>query len=265
MAEILKGGQSPSGERDKLVTLIHGLGGAGKTTLALTWPSPIFMFNCDRPAKSLIEKLPPHYEVHYEMALRDVEAVNQGMAARYIMAFDALFREALAGGKGTIFIDGWDIFWEYVKLAKVPGLSDDTLPRQYEPANSYMFSFARRAVSSPLEVVLTTISEKPWEGATKQADYYVPGGWKHRDRFITCQLYAFTPERRERAPETPYDRGTGQTHQTYIGMNKLNEQTVGSVVANLSYKMLYRMTFGRLPDDHEQLWVPGQKVGAEKQ
>lgn len=264
MVESLKGGQSPTGEIDKLVTLIHGQPGSGKTALGLSWPSPIWFFNCDRPAKNLIEKLPEHYEVHYEAALMDVEAMNQGMSSQYIMKFDALLRQALASKKGTLFIDGWDLFWEYVKLAKVPGLSDETLPRMYEPANAYMHNLARRAIASPLEVVFSTISEKPWSGAKAEGDYYVPSGWKHKDRFITAELYTFTPENRRRAAEVIYETKTGQSHQTYIGMNKLKESMVGSVVPNLSYKMLYRMTFGKLPENHELLWTPAGETSDGK-
>lgn len=255
MAETLRGGQSPANETDKMVTLIHGQPGAGKTALGLSWPSPIWFFNCDRPAKTLIERLPEHYEVHYESASFDVDNLAHGMAAQFIMKFDKLLKEAMAAG-GTLFIDGWDLFWEMVKTAKVPGLTDDTLPKEYQPANNYMFNLARRLINSKLEVVLSTISEKPWSGATKQADYYVSSGWKHKDRFITTEVYCFTPEDRRRAMETPLEHQLGQSHSAYIGMNKLNESTVGSVVPNLSYKMLYRMTFKKLPENADKLWVP---------
>lgn len=261
MVEILKGGQSPANETDKLVTLVHGLGGAGKSAFGLSYPSPIYMFNCDRQAKSLIAQLPDNYEVHYEAVQQDVDGITHGMAAQYIMKFDELKNKALAGKKGTLFIDGFDIFWEYVKLAKVPGLSDESLPRHYEPANGYMFNLMRRLIYSPLDVVLTTISERPWEGQTRQADYLMAGGWKHRDRFITAEVYMFTPEHRRRAAEAPLETKRGQSHSAYIGVSKLKESLVGSVIPNLSYKMLYRMTFNRLPADHELLWTPGGNVG----
>lgn len=262
MVVALKGGQRPPNETDKLVVSVHGKQGRGKTAFALTFPPPLFVMNCDRPAGFLLEQLPESYDIMYEAISLDVDTITPGLATQYLHTMDALVRAARAKGAGTFICDGWDIFWEYVKVAKLPNATGDPLPREFADANAYMDNLLRRLSASPLHVVLTSLSGQVWEGAKKETTKVKREGWKHSGRWITHEVYLFSPEDRDTPQEVPTaDQAKGQTHSAYIAANKLNETTIGAVVGNLTFKLLYRMTFGRLPDGHAELWTP--KRGAE--
>ena len=267
MAIILRGGECTPNEVDKTVELVYGLPGVGKSAYAFSHPSPVRFFNCDRPAASLIKKLPSHYEVHYESVDLDVDGMTPNMAARYLTAFDRMAGEAIKSGVGTFVCDGWDIFWEIVKLAKVPGLSDSTLPKEYEPANGYMIAWLRRLVQAPIPVVFTTIAEPIWSGAktTDAEGRLKSSGFKHRGRFLTHEIYMYSPEEKDKPTERPrelLDKDKrpvgGQSHSSYIGVSKLNEKLVGRVIPNLNYGLLYRMTFGVAHPQAAELWNPAK-------
>lgn len=264
MPETLRGGQRPSNEQvDKLVTLDYGLPGTGKSSFVLSHPSPIYFFNCDRGIAPLLERVSETAEVVYERAQLDVDGLTPGLAARYLLAFDKLAGDALRRGEGTFAVDGWDLFWDIVKIAKIPGLSDSTLPKEYEPANVYMNNWLQRLCNSPLQVVFTTIAEPIWGGAKKETDQMRSSGFKHRGRWLTHEIYFFTPEEKDIPDRKPLDRSGGQSHSAYIGISKLNERLTGMVVQDLSFASLYRMTFGRAHPKAAELWSPSAgKVAA---
>ena len=253
MVEI-KGGSRATERPRKLFTQVFGIQGSGKTSLALSGPSPLFVANLDRNMDDLLEKLPPHYDIHYEEVQYDVD-MNRGVAANVMMKIQALFEKAMKMGlTGTFIVDGADLYWEYVKMAKLP--DDADVPNQWGPANSAMSSFFRRCESAPFQVFVTSIASKVWEGMKKETDRMQADGFKHAGRFINTSVYMFTPEDHSTPTIRPFERA-GQTHSSYISLSKLNEKIVGSVIPNLSYKMLFRSVFGVLPPDHEKLWVPG--------
>jgi hypothetical protein len=201
----------------------------------------------------LLEKLPEHYEIHYESVQYDVD-MNRSVAAGVMLKVKALFEAAIKGGKGTFFMDGADLYWDYVKLAKLP--EDADIPNQWGPANSAMDSFYKRAEAAPIQVVFTGIASPVWEGMKKETDRMKADGFKHAGRYINSKVYMFTPEDHSTPQSRPVEK-KGQSHSAYISTSKLNEKIVGSVIPNPSFKMLYRMTFGELPPDHELLWTPG--------
>lgn len=253
MVETFKGGQRATDRPKKIFAQVFGTEGVGKTSFALSFPSPLWIVNLDRNMDDLLERLPEHYEIHYEEVPFDVD-MSKGVAATTIMKVKNLFKQAIAAGTGTFFVDGIDLYWDYVKMAKLP--DDAELPNQWGPANSEMESFFRRSEAAPLQMVFNSIASKIWTGATKESNQMKADGFKHTGRFINTSIYIFTPEDHSKPDLRPTEQ-RGQTHHSYISMAKLKENIVGSVVPNLSYKMLYKMTFGELPPDHEKLWVPG--------
>lgn len=249
----IKGGQRATDRPRKLFTQVFGSEGVGKTSLALSGPSPLFICNFDRNMDDLLAQLPEHYDIHYEGIPWDVD-MNRSVAANAMLKVRNLFDQAVKAGAGTFIVDGIDLYWEYVKQAMLPDNAD--VPNQWGPANSAMSSFFRRCEAAPFQVYFNSIASKVWEGMKKETDRMQADGFKHTGRFINTKIYMFTPEDHSTPSSRPLER-VGQSHNAYISGSKLNEALVGSVVPNLSHKMLYRMVFGELPPDHEKLWVPG--------
>ncbi len=263
MPEKLKGGQTPKDEPNTIFANIYGIHGTGKSTLALTFPPPLYVVNIDRKMKTLLEAMPSHYEIVYERLKLDVDAVTRAMASQYLGAYDAMVAMALKGGKGTFIFDGFDVFWDIVKLAKLPE-GDDIAPREWSVANEYMNNNMRRLEASPLHVAITAMAKKRWTGAKTESDTMEAEGFKHRKRWVTHELYMFTPEQRQYPLEVPAQGATGQTHMTYIDTCKLKEELIGSVLPNMTFKTLYTLNFGELPPDADKLWIPNGKPKTEE-
>lgn len=259
----LTGGEAPPTENPNAIKMLgHGQAGTGKTAFGLSFPPPFFIFNLDRAIGHLTRQLPPWVEIDYEGVDLNVEILTKGLAQQILNMFDGLMKIAFAKGEGTVIVDGWDIFWDCVKLAKVENL-DSALPKEYTPANSYMNNWLHRLGRSKLNVYFTTISSKVWSGAKTETDRMKADGFKNKDRMLTHEAYFFTPEDYRTPNEVPLGgdpaKGTvGQTHNALITLSKLNEGLINRRVPNLTYKLLYRLTFGSAPTDEDKLWTPGK-------
>lgn len=253
MVETIKGGQRATNRPKKLFVQVFGTEGTGKSSLALSFPPPLWVVNLDRNMDDLFEKLPEHYTIHYEEVPYDVD-MSRTIASQVVLRVKEMFKQAVAGGEGTFILDGADLYWEHVKAAKLPDNAD--VPNQWGPANSEMESFYRRAEAAPIQVVFSCIASNVWEGMNKETKRMKADGFKHAGRFINTSVYMFSPEDHSTPAEKPMP-GAGKTHSAYISTSKLNESIVGAVLPNISYKMLYRSIFGELPPEHEQLWTPG--------
>jgi hypothetical protein len=275
LAVKLSGGEAPDNESfNKVMALGHGLPGAGKTGFALSFPSPLFIFNLDRPMGHLLKMLPKTHEVTYEaVSVIDVDVPTPAMAMGVLRKFDALMKDAFAnGGNGTVIVDGWDLFWDMVKIGKVPGLGENDLPKEYAPANAYMNNWLSRLGKSNLNVCFTTISSKVWTGAKTEVDRMRADGFKHKDRWLTHEVYLFSPEDRRTPAEVPsggkadVPGSLGQTHRGIITLSKLRERLINQVVPNLNYGLLYKMTFGESYPEPARLWSPSAAaVAASKE
>lgn len=277
----LIGGQSPATERaDKIMLLAHGFPGVGKTAFALSFPAPFWVFNLDRAIGALSTKLPEGHLLDYEAVAIDVDSPTKATAVQYLTRFDKLLNRALTGQildddgtvitvpkDGTFILDGSDIFWDIVKIAKVNNLDSD-LPKEYAPANAYMNGVLGRLGRSSLNVVFSTISSKVWTGAKTESDRVRANGFKHKDRMLTHEVYMFTPEDRRNPQEVPKGGdaatpgSTGQTHRAIITMSKLNESLINRVMPNLNFGLLYRLTFGMAYPEPERLWSPSAAATA---
>jgi len=260
MPTKLKGGQRPEGELNRLVTLAYGKPGTGKSTFACTHPDPLFIFNDDRPMGHILEKLPEHYDVYYENVPLDVDTITQGMASQYLTRFDTLVKMALQAGAGTFVCDGFDILWDLVKIAKLPPKrGDEALPREYADANTWINNHLRRLGNSSLNICLTAMAKNVWTGAKTETNRMQSEGFKHRGRWITTEVYLFTPEERDVPVETPVEHPNaplGQSHSAYIAVSKLHEEMIGGIIPGLTFSLLYRMTFGAAWPGADKLWVP---------
>jgi hypothetical protein len=250
----LLGGQAPpADETTNLFIYAHGFPGTGKTSFGFTGPAPYWVFNVDRPIDPILPKLPAGVEVEYEHIADDVDAVSMATAKGHLGKFDAMLKEALRANQGTFMLDGADLFWDIVKVAKIPGGTDDAMPKEWAEANTYMNGAMRRLGQSGLQVVFTSISSKIWTGAKTETERVKADGFKHRARWLTHEVYFFTPENPTEPFAAPKQLAQlGQTHNAYIGMSKL-----------LTFSLLYKLTTGRAYPDAAKLWSPAKSVEPE--
>ena len=259
MPETIKGGHPTGGPTGKkLMALWHGHPGSGKTAVLLSYPPPIHMVNFDRDPSHLFVKLPAHYEVIYETIPYDID-FSPSIASAVLHKVDTMVAMALKYAKehpdnpGSFALDGSDILWDIVKIAKLP--SSDASARQYADANAYMYGLLGKLYNTPMHVGLSAISKEIWKRESAGTGTYDPVGFSHRARWLTHECYLFSPE--DTAPrDRPVDSEVGQTHRAYFQRSKVNEKLVRSVTPNISFKMLYKLAYGELPKEHEKLWTP---------
>lgn len=257
--ELVKGGSVPKdslGER--LIVLAHGAPGSGKTSFALSFPSPIFFVNLDREASHLLQKLPEHYEIYYERILYDVD-LTSAKATQILKQVSSALQQALAfnstKGPCSFVIDGYDILWDIVKISLLPQ-GGEALAREYGDCNAWMHSLGWRLHNSGMNVCLTALSKEVWTGQTRGTGLYDPEGFRHRGRSITHQVYLFSPEDTTPPLKPTSGAPSGQTHRGYIQISKINEELVRTVVPNLDFLKLYKLVFGKNPDNASLLWTP---------
>ena len=257
--------QVPGEASDKIMALVHGYPGVGKTGFALSFPGPIWMYNLDRAIGHFASAWASR-ELTYEKVAIDVDGTSPAVANQYLLKFDALVREAVRSKSGgTFIVDGWDIFWDIVKIAKVQNLDDSTMAKEYGPANEYMNNHLRRLGLSDLNVVFTTMSKKIWTGMKTETDRVQPEGFKYYARMLTHEIYMYTPDKQAEPAQVPTGTGpTGQRHEAYIARCKLDEKLIGQTLPNLTFATLYKMTFKKAYPDASRLWSP-IKAGLEAQ
>lgn len=258
MAVKLIGGEAPPAD-PKFFIYAHGFPGVGKTSFGFSGPPPFYLYNVDRPIDSLVPKLPAGVEIEYEHIIDDVDATSPAVAKSHLGKFDTMLRDALKANKGTFILDGADLFWDLVKVAKIPGGGEEAMPREWAEANSYFNGAMRRLSLSGLQTVFTSVSSKIWAGAKTETERVKADGFKHRARWLTHEIYFFTPENPTEPFATPKQGAVGQTHQAYIGMSKLNETLVGRVLPSLTFSLLYKLTTGRSYPDAGSLWSPAKE------
>lgn len=264
MSVTLTGGQAPApDEVVKFMILDHGFPGTGKTAFGFSCPPPFWMYNLDRPIDPLLPKLPVGVQVEYEHIAQDVDETSMAVAKTYLAKFDALVTKAIRANEGTFIIDGFDILWDIVKIAKIPGGGEDAMPREWASANEYMNGALRRLGLSKLQVVLTTISSKIWTGAKTETERVKADGFKHKDRWLTHEVYFYTPENTREPLANPSQGKTGVQHQAYIAVSKLNENLVGRVLPSLTFSLLYKLTTGRTYPNASALWSPASSAVKE--
>lgn len=260
----LTSGMLPPGEAtDKIMCLVSSFPGKGKSGFALSFPEPIWYFNLDRAIGHFHDAWATR-KVTYEAVVIDVDKPSPAVANAYLAKFDLLVRDAIKSKtNGTFIIDGWDIFWDLVKYAKLPAGGADSMPKEWAEANEYMNNHLRRLGLSQLNAVFTTIASKVWTGMKTETDRVRADGFKHKDRWLTHEVYLFSPENNTEPEAVPKNAATpGQAHYARINQSKLNEKLIGVVVPSLTFSLLYKLTWGRPYSQPERLWSPAQAARA---
>ena len=241
-----------------------GLPGVGKSTFALTMPPPIYLLNCDRAVDSLLALLPPTHEIFYEsFLLRPGEQLTQQSAQRFLAAFEGLEALAVQQGEGSFIIDGGARFWDVIKLAKLPPSAAESKDlKAWELPNDYWRSHLLGLEATPFQVCITHPAVTIWEGMTKESERLRPDAFKHQGYSLTVDVYIFTTGR----PSDLYPKMvenmalTGQVpgetaHWGIIWRNKFNTKIEQRAVMNLTFPLLYQMTFGE-PWTGAECWTP---------
>lgn len=261
--EILKGGQLPSNEpiKERLITAIYGVEGVGKTTLALTFPPPLFILNCDRNMSKYIKLLPETHEVHYErLDLQDVDALSPEMAKVHTARANKLIQTGLKVGHGTIILEGEDLFWEVVKISLLP--RGDAKAREYADANEYMNNHYRRTERSDLNMAITSFAKPEWVGETKTSGKYQREGFKWTKRWYNTAVYLYlATNTKPDAVPADVNKAIDLQFKAQMTENKEDKRLQMRTLPRLTYALMFKMTFGHMPPDADLLWKP--KFGAE--
>jgi hypothetical protein len=245
-----------------MMTLVYGFPGSGKTSFLLSFPPPLFMVNLDRDPSELFRQLPENYEVTYERIQYDVD-MTPAKANSVLSKVGAMAQLAINHARenperpGSFLFDGFDLQWEYVKEAKLPpSRGDGIAAKEYADANTWMLGLLSKLYYSPLQVGLSALAKEIWNKQSSGSGTYDPEGFRHRGRWMTHEIYMFSPE--EVVPrEKPRAEGLGQSHRSYIKVSKFNEQKlVRLIVPNLTFATVYKLSFGENHPQQDELWTP---------
>lgn len=259
--EELTGGQRPKDEPDVKVlrTLLFAEGGKGKSMAALTYPPPFTIVNLDKPMGNLLEQLPKTHAIRYiRIAFDDVDELTTQMAKQYLAVVNSAIREALKLGRGTLFIDGGHNLHEAVKIALLP--KTDASPREYASVNAWWDTHFRRLAPKPINWVITSYAKPEWLSASKESGKMLPEGWKWTKSWMEQALFMYT-KADVKPSETPPDRAEGmpQEFRGQITEAKENKSLIGRTLPRVTYRALFKLYYGELPPNHEELWVPNYK------
>src|SRR3990167_1726669 len=254
------GGRTPTDPTPLLRTEIYATTGAGKSTVAATYPPPLWVFNLDRSWAPIIEQLPDSHVVHYLEIPVDADMLIKGIAADHLLSFDKFLRQAGESKEGGSFIlDGADVWWDLVKAAKLPAGDGSDMARDYYQPNTYANSRYRRMAALPMHLVCISAARTLWGSATKELEMMESEGFKHRLRWMTSQVRLFSPESRLSTPSVPRtvsDANLGRTFHGYVSLSKERPSIEGTVEPSLTYLTLYRKIYRKNPPDAAQCWLP---------
>lgn len=256
--EIKQGGHAP--EQLSLLVNIWALEGRGKTTFALTFPSPLFFFNCDRQCDYLFGQLPETTQIFYESAIPEPgETLTQEVARHLLSKFTALMNLGIQTGKGSIIIDNGARLWDIIKGAILnPGEADK---RAWEVPNNYFSGLLLQLEECPLQVAITHPGTSVWESMSKESGLLRPDAFKHIRASETHEVFLFVPGWEDNInPVQTSAMALAPTaqlpvqHWARIWRDKYNTSLVGQVFPQLDFKTLYFLSTHKVWEG--ECWKP---------
>lgn len=190
--------------------------------------------------------------------------MTQALAQRFLAAFEGLVALAMERGEGSFIIDGGARFWDVIKMGKLPpGAADGKDLKAWEIPNEYWRAYLLALEASPLQLCITHPAVTVWEGMTKESERLRPDAFKHLAYHTTVDVYLFTtgrpndlfPRMVENAALTGQVPAGETTHWGMIWRNKINTKMENRAVMNLTFPLLYQMTFGE-PWSGAECWEP---------
>jgi len=207
--------------------------------------------NCDRPAGSLVAKLPNTKELYYVPIQVDLDTLSPSAAQGLLLQFDAAVRTAIAQCKG-FFLDGENRFLSIVRTALLP---EDAMPRDHAGVNNYFNTHYQRLARSGIQVCVSTTASPVWAGAKTKTDGMDRKGFGDTRSWLNTELYVHCPEIAVPTEKAQVEAGVGKvnvvtvpdkrTHMSKIVTSKLKESLLGLDLADVTFDMLYRMVIGK--------------------
>ncbi len=221
----------------------------GKSTLALSFPEPLYIINADRPMEHLLEKLgdKEYYYIDFiPPEIREQQVKIAGPVAQYVCdQFETMCKKAIKADKGTLVWDGASRIWGVYTEAYV-GKDRDVMPREYQKVNSVMEDLLDTLVFSGLNLVMTNQTRDVWTSATKKLEnVYKPGGFGRNGFWVTTVL------------QTGKKKANNTTiHTVRFDKDGYDTRLEGLELENPTYEKITALHFPKVdPKLRDKLWL----------
>lgn len=230
-----------------LTVNIWGPTKVGKTTLALTFPAPLFIINADRSMDHLLVQLGDKEWYYVDFIPHNMEGeVDMPIAKALFANTKRLITDAIAVGNGTVIIDGGTRFWDVVTEAFVPNKDNGAMPKAYQKANSEMEHLLDRLVNSPLHLVVTNQQKPIYSGATKNTGEFETAGFSRLPYWVFAVLKA---RKLKNVDGSAY-------HVVEFGDNGYDTRLEGRQLKDPTFEKLYALSYPLSnPELNEALWM----------
>lgn len=191
---MAKGFEKLDGSKARLreVMSISGLEGAGKTSFALTAPSPIYAFDFDQNLDPLVgpwQAANPGKELYAKQyRLKPFASITEqkAMYSQFLHDIDEVTGDLVDGG--TVLIDTGTHVWQLIQAIDIEEIratrvgkpnEDKVYPFDYARANKHMEDVVARLKDNPrLNVVLTHRMKEQYDAKGSGTGMYIPQGYK---------------------------------------------------------------------------------------
>lgn len=228
-----------------LTASVWGPTKVGKTTLALTFPEPLFIVNADRSMDHLLAKLGDKEYYYIDLVPEGLE-VDMPVAKALYANVRRLILEAITVGKGSIIIDGGVRFWDVITEAFVPNKDDGAMPKAYQKANSEYENLLDDIVNSPLNLIITNQQKPIYAGATKNTGEFEMAGFSRLPYWVFSILKGIKIKNVDGS----------RTHAIEFGDNGYDTRLEGRILKNPTFEKLYALSYpNHNPELNEALWM----------
>lgn len=174
--------QAENTEHDRLILVLGGLEGKGKTHFALGSEDPLALINFDIGQEGVIDKFLAknkviyHRQFHKPVKFTDSGAVKEdGAQAEWLALNGAWYKLLRIPDLKTIVVDTETEMWELIRLARF-GKLESVQPWNYPPVNREYGSMLKAAYDSNKSLILLQKMRKEykndkWTGAFERAGF----------------------------------------------------------------------------------------------
>lgn len=223
--------------------------GTGKSTLALTFPKPLYIINVDRPMDHLLVDLKEddYYWIDIPPPVNETQIAAQAVRDRVERAIDEVVREAT---EGTLILDGFSPFMALLNVAFV-GKVADVMPKEYGERNQWVRTQLKKVAFGPVHFVMTNEQDEVWSGArTKAVGMYKSDGYAKQGHSLNVEGRMFV--------ETVGLNGTPQhvlQFNTGSGSGfKFDTRFNGKQIVNPTFEKIHKLAFPEQYGPEAVLW-----------
>lgn len=174
----------------RLVTLVYGLEGTGKTHFALTAPGPIAIFDFDNGLQDMVNKFTKKGKEIYRIAYKKPMGNYDDSGGEWMETLEDMRVKFLwAMGKArTVIVDTGGEMWETVRAAHNNGSLNST-QLMYTRPNAEMRWFMDSARSqNKCNVIIVEKAKKEYVDGDWTGDFE-PAGWSHMPFEVQLCVY----------------------------------------------------------------------------